>query len=1035
MIHSTFSIFRISVAALLLTFSTFANAQVKWASSLHEHSSFIPSMGQFDARPGTEGRDVRYVLDGGLEMVYFTPEGPSFSFAHREKNLHRKWRDQSQPKFLVERHVVHCLWEGAEASAELIADNATAHRYTYAALGGVPQRPDVNLAAGFRELTYRNLYPNVDVTYRPYEKGGVKYDILLCPGSDARAVSLRYDFSAGSIAKDASGNLRITTSLGDMVDHAPVAYYLNEDGSAGERIAVEFVLNGRTVSFKLGAYDKSKSVLIDPWVVTPVMPNANKVFDVDVDESGNVYVYGGDTPARLMKYSQDGTLIWVFNTGWNWNANTDIGTWTGGLVTHPDGTSYITNGSSGIIARISTDGVQQWTASGGGSLLESREYWKLIFNCDNTKLFVAGTRLPVGIPTSINFYGEIFEISTVDGSIISSASMTSSTFAGIGGGVTEIRPNEVRSICSSQNGEIYFLTLDTVGSCTQELVQSYGINSSYNFTYRCAGYGLTNMGINAIGASTDFMYTQNGSTLHKRNINTGVVVATATIPNGQTSMNSGQNEPMNSGLLVDSCGFVFVGSMDGVHKFDGDLNLLGSVSTPNTVYDIAFLSNGEIVACGQGFLAAVEMENCTRPEAVCLECLQLSGKTNYCISDGSDTLTANFPGGTWVGPGIIDEVNGVFDPSVAGTGTHVVQYLLPVGASCGLDFLEITVSLCGEPEICIDEGTIYAYNGTPPYQWQVQVEELDCSGCGLPIFCGTPFCPGETVLVFQTDLTGNSYTPTSYPVQLVDAAGQTLLIEEPGQVIPCNQACQLEVSVIQFESVCVGENNGSATSVASSNIGTVNYAWNTNPVQTTAAASGLSAGTYIVTATDAFGCTDADTVTIAQYPAVIAYAGEDSVICLGDTIVLSATGGMSYAWDTGDSTQQITVAPPMTTSYSVIVMGEGNCTDSAAVIVIVDERICLGLFPNVISPGTQYDGDLSICGIVHQNNAFQLPCLELYPGNRVIIFDRWGRKRHEATNYHLNPWDGSGGSEGVYYWVLELPDTETIHQGFFHILK
>ncbi len=46
----------------------------------------------------------------------------------------------------------------------------------------------------------------------------------------------------------------------------------------------------------------------------------------------------------------------------------------------------------------------------------------------------------------------------------------------------------------------------------------------------------------------------------------------------------------------------------------------------------------------------------------------------YCISDGLITLNAVSPGGTWSGTGITDPVNGIFDLSSAGVGSHVITY-------------------------------------------------------------------------------------------------------------------------------------------------------------------------------------------------------------------------------------------------------------------------------------------------------------------------------------------------------------------------
>jgi gliding motility-associated-like protein len=54
----------------------------------------------------------------------------------------------------------------------------------------------------------------------------------------------------------------------------------------------------------------------------------------------------------------------------------------------------------------------------------------------------------------------------------------------------------------------------------------------------------------------------------------------------------------------------------------------------------------------------------------------------FCTTSPSVTLSAVDPGGTWSGPGITDPVTGVFDPAVAGPGTHTVSYT--ISGLCGV---------------------------------------------------------------------------------------------------------------------------------------------------------------------------------------------------------------------------------------------------------------------------------------------------------------------------------------------------------------
>ncbi|MCK7460592.1 MAG: SprB repeat-containing protein [Sphingobacterium sp.] len=66
--------------------------------------------------------------------------------------------------------------------------------------------------------------------------------------------------------------------------------------------------------------------------------------------------------------------------------------------------------------------------------------------------------------------------------------------------------------------------------------------------------------------------------------------------------------------------------------------------------------------------------------------------------------------------------------------------------------------------------------------------------------------------------------------------------------------------------------------------GAYTYSWNTTPVQTTQTATGLVAGTYIVTVTDANNCTQTASVTITQPAAALAISTfKVNVSCFGGT--------------------------------------------------------------------------------------------------------------------------------------------------------
>jgi hypothetical protein len=79
----------------------------------------------------------------------------------------------------------------------------------------------------------------------------------------------------------------------------------------------------------------------------------------------------------------------------------------------------------------------------------------------------------------------------------------------------------------------------------------------------------------------------------------------------------------------------------------------------------------------------------------------------------------------------------------------------------------------------------------------------------------------------------------------------------------------------------------------------------------TAGADSLVAGTYVVTVTDANGCTASDQATVSEPPALATTTTITDVVCVGDSngaIDLSPTGGVlpySFSWSNSSSSEDI----------------------------------------------------------------------------------------------------------------------------------
>lgn len=107
-------------------------------------------------------------------------------------------------------------------------------------------------------------------------------------------------------------------------------------------------------------------------------------------------------------------------------------------------------------------------------------------------------------------------------------------------------------------------------------------------------------------------------------------------------------------------------------------------------------------------------------------------------------------------------------------------------------------------------------------------------------------------------------------------------------------------------------------------------------------------------------CKMFDTVKVEVLPVVEADAGADREICIGTQDTLKATGGLTYLWSTGDSTDMVLITPDSTLTYTVTV--SNSCfSDTASVsITVVDlptadagieDTICNGQTDTLVATG------------------------------------------------------------------------------------
>ena len=192
----------------------------------------------------------------------------------------------------------------------------------------------------------------------------------------------------------------------------------------------------------------------------------------------------------------------------------------------------------------------------------------------------------------------------------------------------------------------------------------------------------------------------------------------------------------------------------------------------------------------------------------------------------------------------------------------------------------------------------------------------------------------------QAGLTAGLHTFTVTDANLcTTTVGVTIL--EPAAI--------LNVTTTQTNVSCFNAATGTATVIPTGGTFPYTFSWNTTPIQTAATATGLSAGNYVVSVTDAAGCSVSANVTITQPPLLsISTITSNSPICQGSTLNLAVTtvGGTpaySYSW-TGPNSFTSTSQNPVIVNtlssasgtYAVSVTDANGCIASSNTPVTVN---------------------------------------------------------------------------------------------------
>lgn len=248
----------------------------------------------FEANQGQAGDDTKFISRGlGYELFLKQTEAVlSLSRSSKRTAGNPSIRDGNPDSsaFREERSLLRMQIVNANPTTQVVGLSELPGTVNYF-VGNERAAWRTNIPT-YSQVRYSNVYPSIDLVYYGNHRQ-LEYDFEVAPGGSPGDIKLSFQ-GANHLKINRQGDLVLTTSLGDVILHKPVAY--QEENGERREVESRYVLtNKNQVSFQVGAYDRSRKLVIDPTLVYSTYLGGNDYDEGDaitVDAAGNAYIAG-----------------------------------------------------------------------------------------------------------------------------------------------------------------------------------------------------------------------------------------------------------------------------------------------------------------------------------------------------------------------------------------------------------------------------------------------------------------------------------------------------------------------------------------------------------------------------------------------------------------------------------------------------------------------------------------------------------------------------------------------------------------------
>jgi len=881
-------------------------------SGFNSNSGFVEEAGQFKMFD-----NLRFYWHNDNAFVYFLTDKVVFitqEITHEDnaESLEAKSKgDDNLSKKLsaiTTARRFDLVFENINNNLTVVGENRLSYKTDYY-LGHCPD--GILNVPSYAEIRYSDIYPGIDLVFS-IEGEILKYEFVVNPGANPNDIILQWD-GVEKLQLNANGEIDFSVGSFDFTDKAPVSY------NAGAEVVTRFKADGSRVGFEIDEYNENQTLIIDPGLVW----------------ASSLQYNGYGSWGGLVSNSAGD----FYSVDWEWDPEgADVVSY---LASAGTSNLYSTDNSNYdiVISRFDSQGALTWACRYGGA--GEDDVNGAVTVDDNDNLFIAGTSKKLTTASAGDFplqtLAGAFNLAWVGTSTYTRGYLLEFTSANTRKWATYLDNGAslvVFDVACGLNNDIYI-----AGKSGATLADAVGIpsgtgyqgaytsaTSSHNFIMRFNSSGALTWATwcpgttSSTGRISDIAINKSNGDVFMMGDDlwsASYTFSTALISASMTYMGSDDmfymkfntsNQPVPSyGRYFGGAGFdkINIGAANGDIELDqyGNLYACGHTYSANfpVVNPGGCAYYDGVINDGSGISS-----NVAGTQDGYLMKINSAGTISYCTFFGGTAYTSmkqlkkDSHDNLWI--------CGQQTPSGLATISHTDYYNQTIaGTSANIMFSQLSSD---------DHMEWLSYYGYSGYSEYLGFDIFEVDNDNLSLYLSGDFNN------YVNAGAGYQYTSTSCSGAAI--FNHVLSVAEPDAITPVVGAtCNVTALTVSGTLPAGATWTWYTGSCGGTQVGT-GATLNISPVTTT---------TYYVMAVGPCVVSNCIQITVTP-PVTPVISVTNSSICAGQSTTLSENSGFSsYSWNTGSTSNSITVSPVVNTNYTVTVTDSNGCTSSASATI------------------------------------------------------------------------------------------------------